>query len=98
MRAARCTFLNFPQTERAGRSRLFFFLFLLSNLIAKILRLVRRLYEQEYDEGDDKEVYARADKCAEVDFGARQTSEERMRNVQIIPKQQDMLNGCGFSG
>ena len=82
MRAARCALLNFLQTERAGRSRLFFFfLFLLSNLIAKILRLVHRLYKQEYDEGNNKEVYARADKCAEVDFGARQTSEERMRNV-----------------
>lgn len=98
MRAARCAFLNFLQTERAGRSRLFFFLFLLSNLIAKILRLVHRLYKQEYDEGNNKKVYAHADKCAEVDFGARQTSEERMRNVQILPKQQDMLNGCGFSG
>lgn len=81
MRAARCTFLNFLQTEQAGRSRLFFFLFLLSNLIAKILRLVHRLYKQEYDEGNNKKVYAHADKCAEVDFGARQTSEERMRNV-----------------
>ena len=97
MRAARCAFLNFLQTERAGRSRRFFFLFLLSNLIAKILRLVHRPYEQEYDEGNNKEVYARADKCAKVDFGAKQTSEERMRNVQILPKQQDMLNGCGFS-
>ena len=37
--------LTSPQTERAGRSRRFFFLFLLSNLIAKILRLVHRLYE-----------------------------------------------------
>ena len=98
MRAARCALLNFPQTERAGRSRLFFLLFLLSNLVAKVLRLVHRLYDQEYDEGDDKEVYARADKCTEVDFGASQTSEERMRNIQILPKQQDMLNGCGFSG
>ena len=56
MRAARCALLNFLQTERAGRSRLFFFLFLLSNLIAKILRLVHRLYKQEYDEGNNKEV------------------------------------------
>lgn len=71
MRAARCASLNFLQTERAGRSRLFFFLFLLSNLIAKILRLVHRLYKQEYDEGNNKKVYAHADKCAEVDFGAR---------------------------
>ena len=97
MRAARCALLNFLQTERTGRSRRFFFLFLPSNLIAKILRLVHRLYEQEYDESNNMEVYARADKCTEVDFGARQTSEERMRNVQILPKQQDMLNGCGFS-
>ncbi len=83
MRAARCAFLNFLQTERAGRSRLFFFLFLLSNLIAKILRLVHRLYKQEYDEGDDKEVYARADKCTEVDFGARQTSETHAKRLNF---------------
>lgn len=98
MRATHCAFLNFLQAERASRNRLFFFLFLLGDLVAKILRLVHCLHEQEYDEGNNKEVYARADKCAEVDFGARQTSEERMRNVQILPKQQDMLNGCGFSG
>ena len=81
MRPQSVSYTHLLQTERAGRSRLFFFLFLLSNLVAKILRLVHRLYDQEYDEGNNKEVYARADKCAEVDFGARQTSEERMRNV-----------------
>lgn len=61
MRAARCALLNFPQTERAGRSRLFFLLFLLSNLVAKVLRFVHCLYKQEYDKGNNKEVDADAD-------------------------------------
>ena len=74
-------FFSYLYHRRKVLLLLFFFLFLLSNLIAKILRLVHRLYKQEYDEGNNKKVYAHADKCAEVDFGARQTSEERMRNV-----------------
>lgn len=86
MRAARCAFLNFLQTERAGRSRRFFFLFLLSNLIAKILRLAHRPYEQEYDEGNNKIDVALAVDSREMQTGIHASSTHPKQAASRFPR------------